>query len=150
MSSAPSRLQSVTVGYSQLRLFYMHIFSIVIKSVVCHVHFFCRNNYSCPHEPCAPFVTPLTEVGFMESWGLRRVGVGVVLRSDLCVCGCVYVCVGGCMRVRVCLYVFRGWDGSSGWSCGPACVCVCVCVRVCVCVCVCVYIRVCVYACVCV
>ena len=45
-----------------------------------------------------------------------------LLWQDPITCGCVYVCVGGCVCVHLHVCV---------------CVQVCVCVRVCVCVCVC-------------
>ena len=52
---------------------------------------------------------------------------------SVCVCGCVWVCVGVCGCVWVCVGV-----------CACVCVSVCECVWVCGCVCVCVCVWVCV------
>src|SRR4029434_5830869 len=78
--------------------------------------------------------------------------------SNICVCGCVYVCVSDykCASTGVfslCFYVCcRACDSDSVWEemCVCACerVCVCACVRVSVCVCARVCVCVCVRGCV--
>ena len=73
----------------------------------------------------------------LSVWCVRRVYV-YVCGMCMYVCATVWdvcVCVSGCVRVRVCVYVRGMCVGCVFVSLG---VCVFVCVYVCVCVCVCV------------
>ena len=111
-----------------------------------------------------PLTNGGTSFGHLRDGGRRKVlivNVRLNLGDDLCVCMCVFVCVGGwqayvLVRVCVCVYACArvcAWVCVcvSGWMVG-ACVGVCVgmCVGVCVCWCVCGGVCVCKCMCVCV